>query len=322
MTISSLLNKSFLELKKAGIDTPDLDARLILEDAIKKDTAFIYSHPKFELSRWQYFKFKRNLNRRKKGEPVAYILGHKEFYGYDFFVNKNVLVPRPESEFLIERGMKYILECHSERAKRSEESLKPLDTKSFTNTQDGMINVLDMGCGSGCLIISMVKELEKQYSNTAIQQYNFYAVDSDRRAIEVAKKNSKYHKLQKKVIFLISDLFSSKKIKNKIFDLIIANLPYVPKKNIENKKSNIKAKESILFEPQDAIFADDNGTAIIKRFLIEAKSRLSKKGMILLELDPRNAEELLNFARDHFPTSETTLKKDLAGLDRYLVIRK
>ena len=300
MNLKSLLNKSVLELKRSGIDTPELDTKVLLVAAMAKQDAFVYSHPDFLVTNAQYAKFRRFIRRRKCGEPIAYILGHKEFYGYSFRVNKNVLVPRPESEWLVEKSLEYI---------------KKLSDNSY------QISVLDVGTGSGCIILSLAKECEKQFNHqpagrqgSTIQQFNFYAVDSSKRAIAVAKNNLRLLKPVHSTLFLNSNLFSSARLKNKKFNIIVANLPYVP-------PQLKKVKSSIDFEPQDAIFARNNGTEIIKKFLSESTNHIEKECLMLLELDPRNANDLLNFTKKIYPVAEINLRKDLAGLDRYLEIR-
>jgi len=142
---------------------------------------------------------------------------------------------------------------------------------------------------------------------------SFFACDTSEKALAVAKKNAKKLNAQN-IVFLKSNLFSSPKLKNKVFDLIIANLPYVPR--------SFKIDKSITHEPSDAIFANNNGTSIIKKFLDQAKDRIAFNGLILLELDPRNAMAIKSYAKDCFPDRKIDLKKDLAGLNRYLAIKK
>ena len=316
--IKSLFRKSVLELKKAGISTAELDGRILLNEAMKKEPAFVFSHPEYLITNAQYSKFRRYIRRRKKGEPIAYIVGHKEFYGHDFIVNKQVLIPRPESEWLVEKGMKF------------------LSRLPVTGHQ---LSVLDMGTGSGCLVISLLKELEKQFNNLitangeipsrcgTIEQLDFYAVDINKRGLVVAKKNARLLNADE-IVFLNSNLFSSQRIKNKVFDLMIANLPYVPSDVLVGAPTSRPNRDCrsgsianpILFEPQEAIFATENGTTVIKQFLIEARTHLSPTGVILLELDHRNARNLLAFAKKTYPQARTHLEKDLAGKNRYLVI--
>lgn len=298
MNLRILLQKSILELKNVGIKSAEIDAKLLLAEATFKNDVFIFSHPEYLITNSQYSRFRRHIRKRKTGEPIAYILGHKEFFGNDFIVNKNVLIPRPETEWLVESSIKYLVS-----------SIK----------QDNRINILDMGTGSGCIIISLVKELiTKNYQLST----NFYGAEISKKAIAVAKKNSKVHKVEKYIKFYNSDLFSNRFL-NKKFDLITANLPYVPRhQNYESRIMNYGIKEGISFEPQSAIFADDNGMAIVKRFLTEVKSRITQDGLILLELDCRNAKSVLEFAKKQFPHSKIELAKDLAGLDRYITIKK
>ena len=291
MHLKSLLNNSVLELRKAVISTPELDVRVLLVAAMAKQDAFVYSHPDFLVTNAQYAKFRRYIRRRKKGEPIAYILGHKEFYGYSFLVNKNVLVPRPESEWLVEKSLDYI-------------------NKSLYDIRHTSYEILDMGTGSGCIIISLAKEVEKLSNNSGLK---FFAADSNKRAIGVAKKNLKLLKPVHSTLFLNSNLFSNTRLKNKKFDIIVANLPYVP-------PQLKKVKSSIDFEPQDAIFARNNGTEIIKKFLMESKNHIKKDALILLELDPRNARDLLKYAKKTHPEAKINLSKDLAGHNRYLAL--
>jgi release factor glutamine methyltransferase len=294
MHLKSLLNKSILELRKAGIDTPDLDTKVLLVAAMAREDAFVYSHPDFLVTNAQYAKFRRYIRRRKCGEPIAYILVHKEFYGYNFLVNKNVLVPRPESEWLVDAGISFLQNYESR----------------IMNNGKHNINILDMGTGSGCLAISISKELQtKNYQLPT----KIFAVDSSKRAIVVAKKNSKLLKPVHSILFLNSNLFENLRVKSKKFNLMIANLPYVPPR-IK------KVKSPIDFEPQDAIFAGNNGTEIIKLFLSESKYHIEKDGLILLELDPRNANDLLKYASKIYPEAKINLHKDLADHNRYLSI--
>jgi len=304
MIIKSLLNRSITELKIAGIKTPELDAKILLEEAMKSNDAFIYSHPDFLITNAQYSKFRRYIRRRKTGEPIAYILGHKEFYGLDFKVNKNVLIPRPETEWLVERGIEYL-------EKQSTHNHQPL-------------TVLDIGTGSGNISISLAYSITP---NPELPTPNYFACDISSRAVAIAKKNAKQKNLTN-IKFFVSDLFSNKKLPVQI-DLILANLPYVPSdvsvgtptsRRIGRDHRSHSYIDPIDFEPANAIFADGNGTSIIKRFLRESKGHLSKRGLILIELDPRNAIDIKNYAKKIFSERKIKLFKDLAGKNRYLEI--
>jgi len=297
MNLDIILQKSSNELKKSGIPTASLDARVLLEDVLKKDANYFFTHPNLPLTNSEYARFRSLIRRRKAGEPIAYLTGHKEFYGYDFFINKNALIPRPETELIVDETINYL-----------KSQISNLKNKERTS-------IIDIGTGSGCIIISLVLELDKL--STFNFQLKCYASDISPRALYVARKNAKLHKVNKEIRFFQSDLFNNKIIPKKC-DIIIANLPYVPK-SMSNVKCNMsKVRNGIYWEPKEAIFADDNGTKIVKRFLDQVKERINNGGLILIEVDPRNAKELKNYTQNIFPKSNIELIKDLAKLDRIL----
>lgn len=292
MNVKNILFYSTKELELTGIQTANLDARVLLEDVIKKDSSVIFSHPEMPLTNSQYAKFRSLIRRRKKGEPVAYLTGHKEFYGYDFYVNKNVLIPRPETELIVENA-KHFLEYRIENRELSEKT---------------QLKIIDIGTGSGCIIISLMKEIQKTIIHNSPFNIRAFASDVSKKALYVARKNAGLHQVNKGIKFYNSDLFSNKQMPKK-YDIIIANLPYVPSQT-----------EKLKFEPENSIYADDNGTQIIKNFLSQAKDRINVDGLILIEVDHRNAKELYNCAKKIYPNTKTALIKDLAKLDRVIKI--
>lgn len=289
-TLQHILKKATDELRSFASPTPEIDARTLLEDALEKDSVFLISNPTRPITNLEYARFRRSIRKRKSGLPIAYIIGHKEFYGYDFFVNKNVLIPRPETEYLVEKTL---------------ELVKPKST------------IFDLGTGSGCIAVSLAKKLAEKDSN-----FTICASDNSKKALDVARKNA--NRLLSaddfKIKFFLSDLFSNKRLPKK-FDLIIANLPYVPK-SVQKLVAKSQKLNGINFEPQEAIFAEDNGTAIIKKFLDQSVSRLTNQGIILLELDLRNAKDLFDYAQKTFSTAQIKISKDLAQLNRYLTISR
>ncbi len=321
--LKSILKRAFLELEAAGIDNAELDARVLLEAAMNKKSAYIFSHPEIPMTNANYAKFRRYIRRRKKGEPVAYILGHKEFYGLDFIVNKNVLIPRPETELLVEEALEYVSRWQLAvgREKLQTASRKPLA-------------ILDMGTGSGCIIVSLARQ---QISITAGQQLKFFATDISRKALVMAKKNSEKHGVKESIKFYCSDLFSNPRLPKK-FDLVIANLPYVPgtkyssskyasrelpnSSRLQHRIARTISDKMLSFEPESAIFSNQNGTEVIKRFIDQAKNRINNDGLILIELDPRNAKTLFRYAGKKLPEAKAELKKDLAGRYRYLKLTR
>jgi len=300
MNLKDIFVRSVQKLTNAGTETPELDARILITSVLKVDQTFLLSHPEFKPGESQKRKILDLVNKRSKSVPIAYLIGHKEFFGYDFLVDRRVLIPRPESEFLVEKALERISNLEARILN---------DEAKIPNTQ---FKILDLGTGSGCIIISLIKPLPISYPLL----HTFYATDISKPALTVAKKNANFYGLTKKIKFFHSNLFSNPRLPKKL-DLIIANLPYVPK--TRNKNNGLRTKD-IDFEPQDAIFADDNGSEVIKNFLIQVKDRINKNGLILIELDPRNAIEIKEAAENHFPSAQIELKKDLANFDRYLIL--
>lgn len=307
MKIDKILSSATDELLGAGIKSAEIDARVLLKFVLDQDDVWILSHNDALLSNSQYQKFRRLIRRRKKGEPVSYLTGHKEFYGYDFLVNKNVLIPRPETEMLVENSLKFL----ESNLKYYASNIKP-------------VRILDIGTGSGCIIISLAKKLLA--TNFRLPTI-LNATDNSKKALTVAKKNAKLHQVDDQIKFYYSDLFSNKRLPKK-FELIIANLPYVPKVKAEGRswKTEVRSQklevwsDTIKYEPREAIFANDNGTAIIKKFLNQAKDRIDSNGMIVLEVDPRNAKELIKYSKNIFTNGKVELIKDLAKLNRVIRI--
>ncbi len=275
MSISKLLKNSTDILKSAGILSAEIDARILLEFASGKSREFLLAHPEYELSDIEVDDLSKLVARRKLHEPIAYITGHKEFFGLDFLLTPDVLIPRPETELLVEKCLDF---------------LQTSNHKPQT--------VLDIGSGSGNIIISIA-------TNCNLPTAIFFASDVSKKALIVARKNANNH--QVKIEFIQSNLFE--KISGK-FDLIVANLPYVPIDGSSDRE--------IKHEPQTAIFADNNGEMIIKNFLSEAKNFLADGGQILIEVDPRNAKSLARSATKDFENIE--ILKDYSGKNRFIRI--
>jgi len=282
MNLSQLYKRTVKELTKSGIKSAEIDAQILLEFVSGKSREFLLAHPEFEPSEKEYKRILKLNDRRKLVYPIAYIIGHKEFFGLDFLVTPDVLIPRPETELLVEQALFY------------------LRTKKLKNKRT--IRILDVGTGSGNIIISIAKICKKFPIGNKL---HIFASDISKKALIIAKRNAEKHQVDIK--FIQSDLFEN--INGK-FDLIVANLPYVPKDSSDDKE--------IKYEPQNAIFAKDNGTAIIKKFFNQAKNHINSNGLILVEVDPRNAKELQNYASKLYKTVK--IKKDFSGIYRMLKV--
>ncbi len=244
MNVKNALTVGAQKLKH--IDSAQLDAEVLLSFVINKSKEFLYAHPETKLNWIQKIRFFYLINQRSKNWPVAYLTGIKEFYGRTFYVNKNVLIPRPLTEELIEKALAIIKLGYS---------------------------ICDLGTGSGCIIITIIKELQKQNYN--LNNFKFYASDISRKALQVAKKNARFHQVNQHIQFLQGDLL--KPLPGKKIALIIANLPYLEANDLNEpsiKKEPTLAllgnydeffKQASRLIPQPAVIYEDKSGIHLKK---------------------------------------------------------
>lgn len=260
---------------------PAIEIDLLLGHILKKPKEFLYLNPNKKLAQKQVNDLKSLIKRRQKGEPIAYILGYKYFCGLKFKVTPNVLIPRPETELLVEAALQLV---------KSEKSKVKI--------------ILDLGTGSGCIIISLAKQLP-------VTNHQLFASDIFKKTLNVAKQNAKANKVEVK--FIHSDLLNKVHINA---DLIIANLPYGWS---EWKNNSSAATIGLKFEPKKALFTKEKGLKEIRRLLERIAG--SKTKFILLEFDPRQKPDLQNLIKKILPHAEFTFHKDLNKLWRYVEIK-
>ncbi len=288
MQIRQILNWAIQKKK-----IPNLDAEVLLCFVIKKNKSFIYSHPEFELNKMQENKFKKIINRRVKNEPVAYIIGNKEFYKLNFFVDKTVLIPRPETEILVEESLSVICDQLSETRKK--------------------IQILEIGTGSGCVLISILKNLITNHYSLITG----FATDISKKALLIAKKNAKSHKVNNKIKFIKSDLLKNipDSLFNNSYSVLVANLPYL----LEKYKKQVD--KDLFFEPQKALFAGEDGLFFINKLLKQISKLKNKPKYILLEIDPSQKNKLKIIINKKLPNYKIKIKKDLDGKNRVIIIK-
>lgn len=285
MTIEETINKY-----KGKIDY--LDMEILIAHSLGKTREFVLIHSNQTITSKQAALIKKCIARRITGEPVAYILKHKEFFGLDFIVNNDTLVPRPETELMVELAVDKI------------SNLK-LNTESCC--------VADIGTGSGCIIISVAKTVEAKGIKTT--KINFIGTDISRGALSIAKKNSKLHGLDKKIKFLQGDLLapitSIKKTTAKNL-IITANLPYLSKEIYNSAPIDVKK-----FEPRSALYSPEHGLRHYRKLLEQIKEiSIVNSGFsitVFLEISPEQKKPLPKMIKSIIPSAEIEFKKDLAG---------
>lgn len=278
-------------LKKASSSIDRLDAELILASIFDKDRTFLHAHADEELTAEQQKAVDDMLLRRQKHEPLAYILGYKEFYGHKFYLTRDVLIPRPETEALVDIAS----ELYQKLSPNAVKLAKTTGTaKAVQTIQSGEpIKILDLGTGSGCIALSLASKLSQSTKNHAEPEANIQIVASDisAKALACAEYNAK--KLQiKSISWVKSNLLKSKAFKNQTFDIIVANLPYVDKAWPWIDKNTLK------YEPKLALYASNYGLGLIKNLIDKAPKHLKKGGFLVLEADICQHQAILDYVAE------------------------
>ena len=274
------------EIKKEyqnQIDPLDLD--LIIAHVLGKSREFVLTHPSSSFSHGRKKMMKGFLKRRIEHEPLAYILGHKEFMGLDFKVNSSTLIPRPETELLVEKVLEEVLTM-----------------KQFNN-----LTILDIGTGSGNIIITLASRI----LNT-----NFIATDISKKTLGIAKENAKKYKVNKKIKFFQGNLLEPM-IENSLFTdhcslIIVANLPYLSEEIYASTAPEVNE-----FEPQSALLSEKNGLAHYEKLLKQIKELKEELVIdycyLFIEFSPEQKPLLENLIKKILPKAQKKFSKDLSG---------
>ena len=279
MNIENILNKGINILQKNKIANPQLDSEILLSNSIKRDKKHIILNPKEILNSKQLVKFKSLIERRKKGEPIAYLINKKEFWKDEFFVNKDVLIPRPDSELIIEQVLKIY-------------------------SKDVQLQVLDIGTGSGCILLSILKE-----------RSNFYGtgIDISKKSINVSKFNAKQLNLTNRVKFFHSSVDN---FNNGKYDMIVSNPPY-----IEQLSLKYLEKDVVNFEPKLALSGGFDGFSKIRKVINKASILIKKNGKFILEIGFNQKNKVIKILKEEgFYVNKAI--KDYGNNDRCIISTK
>ena len=279
MNYQQILIKASNQLKLNNIKSPRLDSEMMLAKTLDTCREEILLNLNTKINKPDLKKFKYYLNKRNNHKPIAYIVNFKFFWKYKFFVNKGVLIPRPETELIIEK----ILE------------LLPVSSCK---------NILDIGTGSGCIAISLIKERPN---------CRIIGIDKSKKAIKVAEKNAEMHQVGKKVNFINIDV--DKYFSNK-YDLIVSNPPYIKNSELLSLDKDIK-----LNEPKIALSGGSSGLEVFFKIIKKSKTLLKNNGMLFLEIGHKQGKELKKYLNLN-GFNQTKIFKDLYGNDRCLITTK
>ena len=281
-TLSTFLKQTASKLSSVS-ESPVIDAHVLLAEILEKPRSWVEAHPETLLTRSQLASAKKAVTRLEAGEPLPHVLGHWEFFGIDLLITPDVLIPRPETELLVERAIQWLKASPERRT------------------------VADVGTGSGCIAIAIAK---------SIPDVKILATDISRPALEVAHQNATRYNLAKRVDFVQCDLlpFYPGSLPTDLhFDLICANLPYIPTQTLQELPIYGR-------EPTLALNGGTDGLNIVRQLLDIAPGWLAPNGMILLEIEASQGMSAVSLAYDAFDNVEIHLHQDLAGHDRLVEI--
>ena len=290
MTISELFKSSFL---------PIIETEILIAFLLGKNKEFLLTHPETKISPAVYKKFKLLEKKRLAGWSSAFLVGKKEFYGLDFMVDKNVLIPRPETELMVDEVI------------------------DITRQSSNDLMLIDLGTGSGAIIISCADQIKKVFPDK-YKTTIFRAIDISNPALRIAKKNAILNKQNEAINFLLGNLLEpliSKKDFSNLSSrelIIAANLPYLTPKQVNTSPSIQK-------EPRLALVAGSDGLKYYRELFTQLKSlrkEISNKPLtILCEIDSSQNKTIKILAKKYFPEAKFLIKKDLAALDRLAIIK-
>jgi release factor glutamine methyltransferase len=280
------LTEAISRLTAENVPSPRMNAELLLMFTLGCDRAYLYAHPERELTEDESQRYKAALDQRVHGVPAQYITGHQEFWGLDLIVSPAVLIPRPETEHVVESVL--------ELAKAGGQECPP-------HTISGTLRIVDIGTGSGCIALALAKE----FPNAEI-----HATDISEAALEIARANAVRHGFERRIRFHQTDLLAGI---GSGFDFVVSNPPYVG--NSEEDEVQLEVRK---FEPRSAVFAGETGLEVISRLIPEARNVLRPGGWLAFEISGTiviRVEALLGSWND------VRIVRDLQGIPRVAVAR-
>lgn len=271
------------KLRKAGVPDERREAGSLLMHVLDRDRTHILAHAEDQLTDEQVEKFSESLDARAQGKPLQYITGRQEFFGLEFEVTSDVLIPRPETELLIEAALSIV---------------SPNETPF----------VCDVGTGSGCIVITLLHQLPRARA---------LALDISEAALAVAQRNANRHGVQERVSFIASDLFAGVAPSfSSSFDLIVSNPPYVAERAVEGLQREVRN-----FEPRVALTAGVDGLSVIRRLLTEGHGYLKGGGFLIFEIG-FDQHEAVRQIIDENSWKLLEIHDDLQGIPRTVALMK
>ncbi|MGB2804676.1 MAG: peptide chain release factor N(5)-glutamine methyltransferase [Candidatus Zixiibacteriota bacterium] len=280
-----ILNQAVSKLRSEGIDRPRTNAELLLGAVLNAKKIELYLDRDRILIRQQIEKFNKFVRERVSGRPLQYIIGSTEFFGLEFQVNENVLIPRPETETLVETVIALLRDCHQPK-------------------------IVDLGTGSGAIAISLAKNVTGS---------SVFATDISPDALKVAEENARRNEVEDRIDFLCGDLFEplkDRKLKG-LVDCVASNPPYVSQEEFGGLPKEVRD-----YEPIVALKTDQEGTSFHGKIIENSLDFLKVNGILILEVGLGQAGRVAGLIRDRKEFKDAEIKKDLGGIERVVLAHK
>jgi release factor glutamine methyltransferase len=281
VTLRAALASAISRLTAANVPSPRLNAELLLMFTLACDRAYLHAHPERKLSAEEQRRYDHALEERERGVPAQYITGHQEFWGMDFIVTPDVLIPRPETEHVIETVLRGV-------------GRAPLLA--------ALLRIADVGTGSGCIALALARELPSA---------EIHATDISSAALEIARANASRLQLEARVQFHQADLLQG--FESGGFDLVVSNPPYVGASEEDQVQLEVRK-----YEPRNAVFAGPTGLEVIARIIPQARESLKPGGWLVMEISGTIAERVRGLLADW---DEVEIANDLQGIPRVAAAR-
>jgi release factor glutamine methyltransferase len=280
LTVRGALRDAMQRLEAAHVPSYPLTAELLLMHALGHDRAWIYSHPEMSIDDGVAQKFWELVSQRASGVPTQYLTGKQEFWGLEFQVTPAVLIPRPETEHLIEVTIEKLAEWQGQKNLR----------------------IADIGTGSGCIAVTLAYEFS---------QAEIFATDISGAALEIARRNAERHGVLEQIRFVECDLLGAAG-KEELFDVIVSNPPYIARSEELQLQREVREHE-----PHEALFGGMAGSEIYARLIAEAAPHLRSRGLLVIEIGYGAANEIRSML-DNAPWKDVRVTNDLAGIPRII----
>ncbi|MEI6608125.1 MAG: peptide chain release factor N(5)-glutamine methyltransferase [Deltaproteobacteria bacterium] len=304
MAVRDILHESIKALEAADIPSARLDAEVLLSFCLGDDRLEFYKNPDKTITEIKLSEFRKLLARRLQWEPVAYITGHKEFWSFTLEVNNSVLIPRPDTEIIVEEALNIVktLESTSDLDSRLRNLKVICDGNDMTQRP---VRILDIGTGSGAIALALASEIDGA---------KVMATDISAAALALAQKNAVALRLKERIDFRHGNLFEPV---DGLFDIIVSNPPYIAANDYEELPASVKD-----FEPREALLAGVSGLEFYDKLIYSAAAYLKKNGWLLLEIGAKQEAGIRRILTASGFYTSIKMRRDYAGLPRVIKARR